>query len=142
MTANPIDWNSINKLAEEYSKLVTAPDKKEIIYRDGRMTDLRTPKQTELAGQIIQELLPYVKELAKQLLYNSIFIDQHKISRNNAADKFEPQELVNSGVEGIISALGRYDPARSVLGFKPYCNYILGGKMKTTVDRETLKENN
>ena len=108
-------WAKIDELVREYSGLVTAPDRCEIFYHRGRITqekitiDLRTSEQIVLANQIIEGMVPYLKRQARLILNSHVRIGKRKISFHSAKGKFSLEELAGVGAVGIMKGLGKFD---------------------------------
>src|SRR5690554_3100856 len=80
-------------------------------------------KDTKLRDALIQEHLPLVKKIAGRL---SMGLPSH----------VEEEELIASGVIGLLEALERYDPS-SEAGFKTFATWRIRGAMLDELRRIT-----
>lgn len=80
-------------------------------------------RDTELRDALIQEHLPLVKKIAGRL---SIGLPSH----------VEEEELVASGVVGLLEAMERYDPSYEA-GFKTFATWRIRGAMLDELRRVT-----
>src|SRR3989344_6285493 len=119
-------WEKLNNLAREYSE-ITQPlleqDRGKIFYESGKdpdtgefskfEIDYRSEKQKELAGEIVEGVVPYLYKIARKLLsvHCVITIDGEKkvVSLKGLAKILEEDELVSIGALSLMKGLHNFN---------------------------------
>jgi RNA polymerase primary sigma factor len=122
-------WITIDKLATKYSKLVTAPDGKEI-YEDksGNLVDKRSIEQKQIAAEICERMVKYLHRQSYNILNHYVKIGPNHVSRQYARNKIDPEDLVGIGAIGIMKALGKYRAQEGAV-FSSYATNIINNEM-------------
>jgi len=99
-----------------YAALVTAPKRKEIYTgtdpetKEKILIDLRTPEQKVIANEVIENMIPYLRRQARQVLYSYVKINGSAVSRHSSRKQFSANDILGIGGIGIMKALGKYIP--------------------------------
>lgn len=110
----------LNELGLLYASSVSPFNPGDLIYGKSRETggdrfrklivDRRSDYQKKLAGQILEESLPLVRFVAKELIFSSHEIRKgRRIKVIKDHKNYDIEDLVNEGAQAIIDNLSKYD---------------------------------